>query len=120
MNRGRRNLELFQGEASSSFDFCVVLEGLATADRAQEPADRSRSDRGCFLLSERSPALLLAGLVEPGSHAPLPLLAQVLVRQLIVMFQHHRCGSALIALTVSLFLKATQSTTTFSLSCVRP
>ena len=120
MNRGRRDLELFQGEASSSFDFCVVLESLATADGSEETTDGSRGDRGRLLLSERSPAFLLAGLVKPGSHAPLPLLAQVLVRQLIVMFQHHRCGSALIALTVSLFLKATQSTTTFSLSCVRP
>ena len=71
-------LELGEGEAAALADLAVVTNGLSTDSGAEEfkGADTKGSSLG---LAGLATAELASGLVEPGAHAQLPVLAEVVV-----------------------------------------
>jgi hypothetical protein len=82
-------LKFLKSETTTSTKLGVVLDGRAADSRAQKSINRSRSDASSLLDACNSSRLLAAGLVEPGLYAALPVLAEVLVGQLIVVLQNH-------------------------------
>lgn len=69
-------LELGEGEATAFTDFAVVADSLCADGGAEEVkgADAKGSSLG---LAGLTTAELAAGLVEPGAHAQLPILAEM-------------------------------------------
>jgi hypothetical protein len=82
-------LELLKGEATTSSELGVVLDGRATDSGAEKAIDGSRSDASSLLDACDSSRLLATGLIEPGLDTALPVLTEMLVGQLIVVFQNH-------------------------------
>lgn len=72
------SLQLFQSETTSSLDLHVVLDGRAADDRAQQ-LSRARTSSGSLGSAGNTASLLLAGLIEPGLDATLPLLVEMSV-----------------------------------------
>jgi hypothetical protein len=78
------SLDLGQGETSSGSDASVVPNSLAPDDGSQGLSGAG-SDGGSLGLAGESAALLLASLVQPGLYTALPILAEVCVRQNVVV-----------------------------------
>lgn len=91
---GKRNLELFNGEAAAGTHTAVVLGGGASHDGAQE-IDGPRRYGGSLGDAGLATAQLTAGLVEMCPHATLPLLAEVVGRELL---ESDSSAAALLAL----------------------
>jgi hypothetical protein len=83
------NLELLKGEATTSTKLGVVLDGGATDSWAKKAINGSRSDASSLLDACNSSRLLATGLIEPGLDTALPVLTEMLIGQLIVVFQNH-------------------------------
>lgn len=77
------NLELLKGETPASADLAVVLDGRAADDRA-EKVDRAGGDGSGLGDASLAAAELTAGLVEVRPHAGLPLLAEMVVGELLL------------------------------------
>lgn len=77
-------LELSKGETLSGADLAVVLEGGAVHNGSKE-ANWSGSSSSSFLGTGDASALLGTSLVEPGRDALLPVLAEVIVRDDVVV-----------------------------------
>jgi hypothetical protein len=82
--RRDRYLELSQAETTAGADAAVVLEGRA-ADNGAELVDGAGSDGGSLSSASVAASLLLAGLVEVHADAALPILAEVVVGDLLVV-----------------------------------
>lgn len=78
-------LELLDGEAAAQAKVHVVLVGLAADDRAQGAVNRARGLLGVLGGAGAATAALAHRLVEPAPHSQLPLLAEVVVRDDIVV-----------------------------------
>lgn len=85
------SLEFLQGKAAASSDLQVVLDGGATDDRA-ESISGARAGGGSLLGAGDTTGLLLAGLVEPGLDATLPLLVEVSVGDDVVVLHGNGLG----------------------------
>lgn len=83
------NLEFLKGEATTSSELGVVLDGRATDGGAEKAINGSRSNTSSLLDACDSSGLLATGLIEPGLDTALPVLTEMLVGQLIVVFQNH-------------------------------
>ncbi len=79
--------QLLEGEASSVSDLRRVPSGHAV-DEGSELLNGSGEDSGSLGLSSLGPPLLVCGLVEPGLHEARPVLAEVSVRELVVVLNH--------------------------------
>lgn len=72
------NLELLEGETTTSTNLAVVLDGRAADDRA-ESLNRARGNSSSLGNASLAAAELTTGLVEVGAHAGLPLLAEMVL-----------------------------------------
>ena len=72
-------LELLKGEATTSTELGVVLDGGAADGRADQAIDGARGNAGSLLDTRDTAGLLATGLVQPGLDARLPVLAEVLL-----------------------------------------
>lgn len=79
---GQSNLKLLDGESTTSTNATVVLDGGAANDGAEE-IDGAGSDSGGLGDAGLSAAKLATGLVEVCPHAALPLLAEMVVGELL-------------------------------------
>ncbi len=86
---GQTNLQFSQGETTTLADLGIVFNSLSTDSRVQEAINRARRDAGSLLDSVLSASQLATRLIKPGLDAELPVLAEVLVRELIVVLQDH-------------------------------
>lgn len=86
-----RLLELGQGESTALADLGVVADGLSTDSRAKQ-LERTDTERGSLSLAGTAAAELASGLVEPGADAALPVLAEVVVVEDVVMLETHVCA----------------------------
>ena len=82
-----RSLELSIAEPATLTELHAVATRGAANDGA-ESLNRAREAAGGLDHSVLVSPLLAGGLVEPGLHAELPLLVEVLVRNLVVMTDH--------------------------------
>jgi hypothetical protein len=89
MEKTTTYLELLKSESTTSTELGVVLDGRATYGRAEKAIDGSRGDASSLLDTCDSSRLLAAGLIEPSLDTALPVLTEMLVGQLIVVFQNH-------------------------------
>lgn len=80
-------LELSQGEAATSANLAVVLDGRATNGRAQQ-VERARGDLLGLGDTGLATQALLGRLVEPGLHTALPVLVEVTVGDNVVVLNH--------------------------------
>ena len=83
--RSLTHLKLVQGKATASAKLGIVTNSWCADSRAKQTINRTRSNCSRLLNTVIPPSLLRAGLVEPGLYAQLPLLAEVLVGQNIVV-----------------------------------
>jgi len=81
-------LELLEGESTASTNATVVLDGGA-ADNGAEEVDGAGSDSSGLRDTGLSAAKLTTGLVEVSPHAALPLLAEMVVGDLLVVLDGH-------------------------------
>jgi hypothetical protein len=82
-------LEFLKSETTTSTKLGVVLDGGATDSWAKKAINGSRSDASSLLDACNSSRLLATGLIEPGLDTALPVLTEMLIGQLIVVFQNH-------------------------------
>ena len=71
-------LELSEGESTALTDLAVVADGLATDGGAEEGKGTDTEDSS-LLRAGLAATKLASGLVEPGAHAQLPVLAEVVL-----------------------------------------
>lgn len=76
------NLELLNGESTTSTNATVVLDGRA-ADNGADEVDGTGSDSSSLGNTGLSATKLTTGLVEVSPHAALPLLAEMVVGELL-------------------------------------
>ena len=69
-------LQLGQGEATALPDLAVVADSLGT-DGGAEELEGADAESGGLSLAGLATAELASGLVEPGAHAQLPVLPEV-------------------------------------------
>ena len=73
-----RLLELSESEAAALADLAVVADGLST-DGGAEEGEGADTEEGGLLLALLATTEFAPGLVEPGAHAQLPVLPEVVV-----------------------------------------
>ncbi len=78
MFKKNKYLEILKGEATTSTELGVVLDGRAADGGADQTIDGARGDTGSLLDTRDTSGLLAAGLVQPGLNAGLPVLAEML------------------------------------------
>lgn len=78
-------LELLEREAAAQTHVHVVLVRRAAHDGAQKPVDRARSRLGVLEHARRTATTLAHRLLEPRAHAQLPFLAEMVIRDHIVV-----------------------------------
>lgn len=81
------NLDLLQSEATAGTNSGVVLDSLAV-DGGTELVNRSRGKALSLFNSSAATALLATGLIEPSLDSDLPVLAEMGIRQLVVMLHY--------------------------------
>lgn len=98
-------LEFRQREATSLTDFAVVAHSLSTDGGAQvlEWAD---AENGGLGLASAAPAELAAGLVEPGLDAALPVLAEMVAVEDVVVRETHLRNERLLSAFAQCFIHA--------------
>jgi len=80
--------ELCQGESTAFTEFSVVSNSLAT-DSGAEECEGADTKLGGLGFASCTSANLAAGLIEPGAHAALPVLAEVVtVKNVVVCVTH--------------------------------
>lgn len=75
-----RFLELPQRETPALSDFAVVTDSLTTDSRA-EKGERANAELGGLGLASITSTQLTSGLVKPGAHPALPVLAEVIAME---------------------------------------
>lgn len=81
-------LELIQGESTTKTGTTIVHLGRALHDGAQSTSNRAGEDRGGLGLAGGGTTGSTGRLVEPGLDALIPILAQVNVRDNVVVSHH--------------------------------
>ena len=79
--------QLLEGETSSVSDLRRVPSGHSI-DKGSELLNGSGEDCSSLGLSGLGSSLLVCGLVEPGFHEARPVLAEVSVRELVIVLNH--------------------------------
>ena len=69
-------LELCEGKSTTLTNFAVVPDSLSTNSRA-EKGERADAECGSFCFARGASAKLAPWLVEPGAHATLPILPEM-------------------------------------------
>jgi hypothetical protein len=82
-------LDFFKSETTTGSQLHVVTKSRAADSRAEKTVDGTRGHTGSLLDTSDTARLLLTGLIKPGLDTALPFLAEMLVRQLVVVFQNH-------------------------------
>ena len=75
-------LELLEGEATTSTELGVVLDGGATNGGADQAINGARGNASGLLDTRNTAGLLATSLVQPGLDTRLPVLAEVLLGRL--------------------------------------
>lgn len=87
--RGRNSyLQLSQGEASTSALAAVVFDRRASDDRS-EAVSGTRSDSSGLGKTSSAASRFAAGLIEVHTHPSLPVLVEMVVRELLVVLDRH-------------------------------
>lgn len=82
--------ELCQGEATTLTDLRVVTNGLTTNGRAEE-LKRTSTKESCLCLACNAAALFATGLIEPSPNPTLPILAEVIFVEDVIMCETLGC-----------------------------